>query len=297
MTRPTRNTLFDNKFFNNFNNLTSMARRAGGAAAACAAVASLSACAANQPPVVHIPVVEIKQGDHPTKVVGEGRLEHAPQYFELSISVNAECYPTPVAASRAADQAVGSLMKSLRPLIDSNNPKDGVFSRGGFTQPFYRRTRHGATVCEGTFQKVSSITVKSSRIDSFSGDYAKLQRAVLTGTLKQPLDPGDQSTTHATLSTPTPQLYFETRERLEQQALADAIDNARAKLAATAKAGCRTAKPKLLKFEESNQLDGRPIPYAGTKRQRVRDSGSVAFDAIWVNKLVDVYFKIPPGAC
>ena len=178
-----------------------------------------------------------------------------------TLSCRSRCTPsvfrTPAEASRAADAAVARLNRSLRPLIDATNPKDGVFSRGGFTQPFYRRTRHGQTVCEGTFQKVSNITVKSSRIDSFSRDYVKLQRAVLTGTLKQPVDPGDQSTTHATLSAPTPQLYFETRERLEQQALANAIDNARTKLAATAKAGCRTAQPQLLKFENRiGSMDG-----------------------------------------
>lgn len=258
-------------------------------AAACAAQAAPAPAPAS--------VVEITRSQNPIKLVGEGRLSHAAEYIELSMSVHAECFDTPIAASNAADAAVAKLMKTLRANIDANNPKDGVFSRGGFTQPFSRYD-NGRTVCDGTFQKVSTVVMKTSRVESFARDFAEIQRVVLAGTLKKPANPrADKGIAFALLGTPVPQLYYETRETLEARALADALTNARAKLKATASAACSVSNPRLLKFEETSAHAARPIPYAGAVASAAEDGTAVELDAIWINKLLDVYFIVEPGPC
>jgi hypothetical protein len=231
-------------------------------------------------------------------LIGEGRLSHRAEYIELTMTVHAECFATPMAASDAADAAVAQLLEKLNGKIDTSNPKDGVFSHGGFTQPFSRYGSAGRLVCEGTFQKQSTIVMKSSRVDRFAKDYAQIQRDVLSGSLRMPQNPNaDGAATYAVLGVPEPQLYYETRERLEQRALADALDNARAKLEATRKAACGISSPSVLKFEENSVHGGRPIPYGRAEAGTVPEGAAVEFDAIWINKLLDVYFVVEPGPC
>ncbi len=98
--------------------------------------------------------------------------------------------------------------------------------------------------------------------------------------------------TFAAVGPPSPQLYFETRERLEREALADALNNAREKFEATASAACGETDYHVLKFVETSPSAGRPIAYGATPEGPTGGEGAVGFDAIWINKLLDVYFVI-----
>ena len=248
--------------------------------------------------VIPASVVEITKTDHPTVFIGEGRLSHAPQYLELSVTVHSECYPTPLEASLATDEAATNVMNLLRGAIDRDNPKDGVFSSGGYTQPFSRYVRQDVTVCKGTYQKTSTIVMKSSRVAEFPTEYAEIQRVVFSGSLRQVGDDrSEKPVTFASLGEPVPQLYYETRERLEQQALANALANAQLKFSATSKVACEDTSHRILKFVEQSVGGGRPIAYGRSQPSDEGDGSAVELDAIWINKLLEVYFIIEPGAC
>lgn len=260
-------------------------------------IATLAAACGPQAAPAPTAIVEITRSQNPIKLIGEGRLSHPAELIELSMTVVAECFDTPLAASDAADEAVAKLLEKLRTRLDSSNSKDGVFSHGGFTEPFSRYA-HGTTTCDGTFGKTTRVVMKTTRVDRFASDFAEIQREVLGGSLRKPTNPrADTSIVYAVLGTPQPQLLYETRERLEQEALADALDNARAKLKATAKAACGMSSPRLIKFEESSASVGRPIPYGASSPAVAEDGSPIELDAIWINKTLDVYFAVEPGPC
>lgn len=262
------------------------------------ALVSTAACSAHPQPVVISPSLhEFAKQQQPTTFIGEGRLSHAPEYIELTVTVEAECYPTPMAANKAADGAVAEVMALLRTTLDPANPKDGVFTQGGYSRPF-SRYESGRTVCRGTFGKTASITVKTSRIADFASRYPDIQEQVLTRSLRQPDDKSsERPTTYATLSTPQPRLYYETREKLEQSALADALVNARQKLEATAAKGCGERTYEIVRMVERDVNEGRPIAYGRSQPSRSGSGSALELDAIWINKILEVAFATKPGKC
>lgn len=265
------------------------------------ALAALALCALAQSACHHhtISAAPIAQSgvESATLFVGEGRLSHPPEFVELTVTVHAECYPTPIEAVKAADGAVSRVMTLLKAKLDPDNPKDGILASGGYTEPYYRRLRNGGVVCEGTFQKTAQVVMKTSKVATFPKDFADIQNIVLT-TMSNSADPSSrQGVTYAKLGTPTPQLYYETRERLEQEALADALENARQKFEATADVACGSTSHRIVKFTEPGPSSGRPIAYgAAPSFGGGGDGAAVGFDAIWVNKLLNVYFAIE-GDC
>lgn len=240
-------------------------------------------------------VIEITKTQNPTVFIGEGRLPHAPEYIEFQVTIESECHATPMEASKAADDAAANVMKTLRSTLDPDNDRDGVFSKGGYTRSFERYLGNSRTVCRGTYAKTVTLTAKTSRIAEFQARFSDIQHDLLAGSLSKPSDSSaERGITFATLSEPTPQLYYETREKLEQQALADALGNARAKLEATAAAGCSTGDYQILRMVETGVDDGRPIAYARTSAPSNDDT--MELDSIWINKLLQVSF-IAPGRC
>lgn len=241
------------------------------------------------------PNVTVLPGDtvlDTTKFVGEGRLSHAAEFVELDIQVTSECYATPLEAAKATDAAVARIMTLLEAKIDASNDKDGVFSHGGYTAPFSRYdSSTGRHTCVGTFQKTSSVVLKTSKLDSFAQDFSEIQGIVFE-TMREPQEgEPERGVTFASTGTPQPQLYYETRERLEREALADALVNARDKFEATAAAACKDPKFRVHRFVELSADGGRPIAYGGAPH-RGAEGGAVGFDAIWINKVLDVFFVI-----
>lgn len=255
------------------------------------ALMALSACS-TAPPITVLP----HEAAQPqlTKLVGEGRLSHAPDFVELEITITSQCYATPIEAVKATDEAVATVIKLLKAKTDPDNPRDGVFSHGGYTQPYERYiSSRRQTVCRNTFQKSSTVTMKTSRLDTFAKEFADIQNIIFT-TMSGPTDPEKaEGVTFATTGTPQTQLYYETREELEQKALADALDNARLKFDATANAACKDTAHRIVKFVETRPEAGRPIAYGfGGSDGGGDEGGAIGFDAIWINKVLDVYFLI-----
>ena len=241
---------------------------------------------------------EYPPDDHLTKLVGEGRLSHPPEYIELTVTVRSLCQPSPLAASEATDAAAAKIMGALRTKIDSDNSQDGVLSDGGYSRAYERYLGPGRTVCGGTFQKTSTIVMKSSRLATFSTDYLAIQQLVLSSAMSKPDEKSVAApVTFATIGMPTPQLYHKTRERLEQQALAKAVDNARAKFKASAAVACGGVDYHIMKFIEVSPNAARPIAYAAGSGRGEAGAGPVELDVIWINKLLDVYFTIVPASC
>ena len=262
---------------------------------------SLGACAAQTPVPTHPSIIEITKHQNPTKFIGEGRLSQAPEYIELAVTIQSECYATPLAASEANDAAVAKVMALLRKSTDSANSKDGVLNSGGFTQPFSRYLGHNRTVCESTFQKTTQLMLKTSKIADFRTHFHEIQRTVFSASMRAPTDRDKeqaQAVTFAKLDTPKTRLYYETREKLEQQALGLALDNARKKFEATAKKSCGIGDYRIVNFSEPTVHGGREIAY-GVSAPRGGDSGgsSLEFDAIWINKLLEVSFEAKSGTC
>jgi uncharacterized protein YggE len=257
---------------------------------ALAILALLLAGCVTQPRLIPVDLEALSKLDEATKLVGEGRLSHAPEFIELAVEVHSECYPTPLGASRATDQATARVIDRLRRAIDQTNPQDGVFSRGGYSGEF-KRYVGGVTTCTGTFQKSTTVVVKTSRMAAFGEDYAQIQEVILSDTLRRPGGPrGDEPLTYVSFGEPKPQLYHQTRERLEQDALAKAFANARTKFETTAKVACGDSDHRVLKFVEQSADAARAIAYGAA--ERVQGDGPVQLDAIWINKLLDVYFIV-----
>ena len=264
-------------------------------------IATTSACGASTPhtpqTVAFAPSLDdLARLQQPTTFIGEGRLSHAPEYIELTVTVHAECYATPMAANKAADTAAAQVMTLLGGALDPQNPKDGVFSQGGYSRPFSRYD-DGRTTCRGTFAKTSTIVMKTSRIADFAARYPQIQEEVLQKSLSQPADgSSSRPVTYATLDNPQPQLYYETREKLEQQALADALLNARQKFEATATMACGPRGYGILRMVEKQVDGGRPIAY-GRSQPASGAGATLELDAIWINKLLEVAFTAEPGTC
>ncbi|MBL4635833.1 MAG: SIMPL domain-containing protein [Kofleriaceae bacterium] len=256
------------------------------------------ACGGNQAvQPMHPAIVQITQHENPTQFIGEGRLSHPADFIEFTVTIQSECYPTAFAASQASDRSSKKVVAALREFVDAGQSKDGVFFKGGFSAPFSRYVNSQLSVCQNTFQKTASVTLKTSKIEKFSKGFDEIQKIVFeSGTASPPQQSrSEKGLTYVSIKTPETQLYYETRERLEQQALADALDNARKKFESTAKMACGVSGYKILRFVESSPSAGRPIAYG--RSQPSSTGGSLAFDAIWVNKLLTVSFDAESKTC
>jgi uncharacterized protein YggE len=256
---------------------------------------AIAACTPQRIQVVTPTKITATSNDDTTKFVGEGRLSHAPEYIEFAVTLRSECYPSALEASQATDKAAARVMEFLRATVDTKNPKDGVFSEGGFSQPFSRYINSNLTTCQNTFQKTTTITMKTSRIEDFSKNYDDIQAQIFSK-LQAPSDTAHgRSVTFATIKVPQSRLYYETRENLEQQALADAMSSAREKFETTSKMACGIKKYRITSFSETSPDAGRPIAY---ERSTPSPSGqALEFQAIWINKVLEVRFKAESGDC
>lgn len=226
-----------------------------------------------------------------TQLIGEGRLFAAPDYVELVVTVHAECFAQPQQASEAADAAVAKVIGVLRAATNSDNPGDGVIAKGGLTKPF-ERYRGGATSCRNTFQKVSTVVMKSSKVREFPSAFARIQKEILSGALKKPIT--GKAMTFATMGEPTGRLNYAHRERLEQRALGEALQSAKAKFAQISKGACKEGGHRIVKFVERSARGGRPISY---ERSQPTSGENIEMDAIWINKLLEVHFALAKDAC
>ncbi len=260
---------------------------------AVCAVATLAAC---HPPAARAPIVHVADGPPLTQLVGEGRLSAAAEYIELTIRLQSECYSTPQGAAAAADKAAKVVVTILAGAIDPNQSGDGVIAEGGITRPFSRYRQSGGSSCVGTFQKSTTLVLKTSKMAEFGQNFLEIQQAIFAATLTKPNPKFTTATTFATLEAPVPRLKHETRERLEQDALALAIQNARKKYAAVTASSCKQSNFRIIKFVESSPGGGRPIAYKAPTHAPQKSS-ALKLDDIWINKLLTVSFELERDQC
>ena len=163
-------------------------------------------------------------------LTGTGCYEKHAEFIEVGIEVQSECFKKPREAMADNDAKVSEIQKFLKPLL-LNNHHDKVSTQGGTTQPFSREKILGgherATECEGTFQKTTHITFRTSDVDekSFSEKFLQLQEMVLSTFSSQ--GEGETPRTFASISQPRPGVSKESRKQMALEALKLAQRNAR----------------------------------------------------------------------
>ena len=245
------------------------------------------------PPAPPAAVIRMAPEAQTTQLIGEGRLSTNPDYMELTVTIHSQCFATPLEASAANDAAASRVRSLMRSAINQDNPSDGVFTQGGITQSFTRYT--ASPGCAQTFEKTTTLIMKTSKLAEFPAELARIQKAILGGTLSRATSRvQSKPMTFATMQMPTPRLNYATRERLEKQALAAALESARSKFRETVKPSCGGARHRVIKFLERSAENGRPIPYEATGGSA---DALVAPEAIWINKTLEVHFEMEGESC
>lgn len=234
-------------------------------------------------------------------ITGVGRVPVAPDYVQLAIDVNAECYKTPSEATQAADAIASQIATFLEAKIDRTKGDD-VIANGGYTQPFSRYVSgpngESKKACAGTFQKRSSITLKKTDVATFPALFDEIQNLVY-GQFK-PGDISDESASAvATIGTPTTQLFHATQARWERVSQGEAVQNAIAKFESMFFADCEISGYSIVEYSEPNRY-AREQPY-----ERVQEafsagapsSAPLSFDSHWVNTAINVKFEFHGGQC
>ena len=67
------------------------------------------------------------------------------------------------------------------------------------------------------------------------------------------------------------------------------------KFETSAERGCGITGYRIISFEETSVSAGRPVAYGGAAP--ASNSGSLEFDAIWINKLLNVNFLVDSEKC
>lgn len=237
--------------------------------------------------------------------IGEGRKPHAPEFIQLVATVHSECYASPAAAVNATDAVASRIFNFFKSQIDPSNGKDAVLTSGGYTRPFSRYiSTSRRTICNNTFQKTTSITLKTANIKNFSSDFSEIQDLVYAQFLKPSivqLNVG-QPVTYVTLGTPVPQLYNSTRQNMEKKVLAMALENAIEKFKATMVSACEITSYRIVTFAEPSAGMSRPVAYGRSLSDETlgHSPGATApieFDSLWIRKSLNVKFKFEGGHC
>lgn len=164
------------------------------------------------------------------QVIGTGETTSKPDYVELTLSIQAQCYPTVSEASNAADQKAAELYQKLNVLFPQKDNDNYITTQGGYTQLFYGITaRNGTeTACQNTFQKTTQISINTTKVDGFSELFNKVQDIAYQET-SIPTQAVQTKITFVTLDQPLPKLSFSKTRQLEITALQNAMQNAKEK--------------------------------------------------------------------
>lgn len=226
---------------------------------------------------------------------GQGKVLSAPDYVELNIQVQSLCYSSPDEARKVNDESARKIVSFLNTKVKGEGYYNKVITLGGYTQP-YQSYQQNRIVCEGTFQKQNSITLRTQAVDDYEALYDEVQKEVYKNFSIQPRGVVESSTTFVTMSTPVPSVSEEKRRELEQQAMTMAFVDAKAKLQAIFTDKTITN----LKVVEVNELpiQSAPPPQIYQKSQMrsmslAAEAGGgaapVQFDDQWIYKTV--YFR------
>ncbi len=229
------------------------------------------------------------------RLTGSGRVLSEPDYVELSIQVQSKCYPTPKKAREANDEAARAIVDFLNKHIQGEGYYNKVITTGGYTSPFqvYHRDR---ILCEQTFQKHNSITIRTQQVEKFEALYDDIQKEVYNQFSTQPMGMIENSVTFVTMSSPMAAVSQERRDLLENRAITMALNDAKGKLKSLF-----IDNPLLnLKVTEISEMpiasQPQPMAYRGGRSNDMMAMSAekmapapVQFDEQWIQK--QIYFR------
>lgn len=227
------------------------------------------------------------------QVTGLGEITHEPDVVQVSLNVQAKCYPSLAKAAEAADTLAADLFKKITGMFPTNDRYNQVITHGGYTQPYYPvRTRNTPSVCDNTYQKNVQIKIITTQLKDFERLFNQIQKLVYQeypqmneGNIAEPA-------LIVTLTEPTTQLSFERQKQLEMQALEDALVHAKEK-AAQLTAQENSTQLKLVELFETAP-NTMPFPRAVAASGlsfRAESSAPISFEQNLVQKQVTAIFE------
>lgn len=240
--------------------------------------------------------------------VGTGTVSSTPDYVELSIYVNSECYKSTSLARQATDNVASEIVNFLKMRIKNTGDfKNKIITNGGYTQPFskYINNQHGSRqVCLGTFQKRTTITIRTSDVANFSELFDEIQDLVYSS-YKQSAPNVDEPVNYVTLDAPQTRITRENNAILEKTALGLALKNAKERLFAAF--GCEPLRVEIIDMSETQASQTPQTHSYAPKMMRAMamDSGGgqmeaaapIEFDALLVSKNIYVKFSFIEKPC
>ena len=164
-------------------------------------------------------------------IVGKSEVKAEPDQVQLVIHIASECYPSPKAATEAADKATKEIFDFVKHTIKKSAETE-ITSHGGYTQPFSKYINEGRgskQVCVNTFQKRTSITILSDDIEHFQEQFNAIQVFAYKKFSKGSANKLD-ALTYVNMSQPQAILSFTKHMELIEQASNVALTNAKQKL-------------------------------------------------------------------
>jgi uncharacterized protein YggE len=228
---------------------------------------------------------------------GQGRVLASPDYVELGIQVESKCFSTPAEARKANDEAAKKIVDFLNTKIKKDNHYNKVVSLGGYTNA-YQQYYQDKILCPNTFQKINNITFRTQEISNFEQLFDEIQSQVYQLFTTEPRGMIESSVTYVTLSSPMANISDEKRAQFEQEAMAMALGDAKAKLMSL------FGKDKIqnLKIIQVSELPPeRPMPMGSrdnnapmammSARAEKSVPAPIQFDTEWITKTVYFTFS------
>ncbi len=151
---------------------------------------------------------------------GNASISEDPQYVEVGFSVQSQCYGSRAQLSTAHNQVVLDLQKSVAVWIQEANEFNGVKTHEGFSGPYsntiYNDDGKPQSVCQNTFQKSTTVTFKTDRLDEISVIFDELNN--IAAKVSQGLQGNSSSpSTTISISNPISKICQEKRRELEKR--------------------------------------------------------------------------------
>jgi uncharacterized protein YggE len=220
---------------------------------------------------------------------GIGSVGQKPDYLEISVNINGECFESQDAVLQTVNSASQKIQNIFQDFADLNS--DEVIAVPGQTK---RQTttvfKNGAytTVCHERWNSGNIVTLRTSNFKNWS----EIQKQILgvsdlyNGAVTEPGNP----ITRITLNDPKQSLYPETYHELQTKAFQEAVKDAKNKFAAVANDSDFTHA------EIVNILQKPKYFSEGSKKSRARlkqysDKFTPNFDLMYAMVAVDVTWK------
>lgn len=228
---------------------------------------------------------------------GVGTVSREPDYVRVSFTVSSQCYQSPQDALNVNNGAVKDLQAILNRYVDKDSEIDGVFTNGGNTEPFSKSYTNEkgkyVTICQNTWKKETTVTLKLADVSGFSAIFAAIQSAVVAGFKPAPPENIEAFATWTTIEAPSAHVCEPTRREMEQEAYAKAMSHARGKFEACREATGLSGEARIASFGESVVGSSHTPKYAARAASEERAGGDVeiSFEDLSVTAKVSVRFE------